>query len=95
MNWKQLKDFCNSLPESELEKEKDVVLWREEEAITDISAEQLDEDHYVEIGEEENGCIPLSEVESQIKNYFTEYPNGLEHFSKVYDKGHPILHEIF
>lgn len=93
MTWKELKDFCNSLPESELE--KNVVLWREEEAITDISASELEEDNYVEIDEEENGCFGLSEAEYQIKHNADEFPNGLEHFKKVYDKGHPILHENF
>lgn len=93
MNWKQLKDFCNSLPESELE--KNVMLWRESEAITDISAEQLEEDQYVDNRDSDNGCFPESEAKSQIESDIEEFPNGLEDFKKVYDKGHPILHEIF
>ena len=95
MNWKKLKDFCNSLPESELE--KNVMIWREDadDVITDIFAEQLDEDHYVYVENEEYGCMPVSEVESLIRDFKEDYPNGLEHFRKVYDKGHPILHENF
>ena len=93
MNWKELKDFCNSLPESELEKK--VILWREEDAITDISAEQMDEDNYVNDEDTEAGCMPKSVCEGLIKDSPEDYPGGLEHFSKVYDKGHPVLHEIF
>lgn len=93
MNWKSLRDFCNSLPESELD--KNVILWREDEAITDITAEQLDQDMYLHIGEEEDGCFPLCEAESMIKNDPDEYPNEMGDFQKVYDKGHPILHENF
>lgn len=94
MNWKELKDFCNSLPESELEKK--VILWREEptEAITDISAEQL-EDMYVNNDCDEDGCFPLCEAESLIKDSPEDYPDGMDHFTKVYDKGHPILSENF
>lgn len=84
MNYQELKDFCNSLPESELS--KNVILWREDEAITDISAEQLQEDHYIDLDNSEDGCFPVSECkhldpETKIK--------------KVYDKGTPILHENF
>lgn len=93
MNWRELKDFCNSLPESELEEK--VILWREEEAITDISASQLEEDNYVDNEREEDGCFGKSEAESQIKMSPEDFPNGLEHFTKVYDKGNPILHENF
>ena len=93
MNWKELKDFCNSLPESELEKK--VILWREEEAITKITAEQLEEDNYVLIDSEEDGCFPEKEALSQIKNNLEEFPKGLKHFKKVYNKGNPILYENF
>jgi AmiR/NasT family two-component response regulator len=84
MNWKQLKDFCNNLPESELE--KNVMLWREDESINKIEAEQLSEDHYIAVGQEENGCFPVSEskdLEADIK------------IKRVYKKGQPLLHEIF
>lgn len=93
MNWKELKDFCNKLPESELE--KNVILWRECEAVTDIDAEQLNEDQYVDKSDSDNGCFDKSEAESQIKSDPEEFPRGLEHFKKVYDKGHPILRENF
>lgn len=93
MNWKQLKDFCNSLSESELE--KNVMLWREDEAITDINAEQLEEDYVVLIEEQEDGCFGVSTAESLIKEAPSEYPEKMEHFKKVYDKGFPILHEVF
>ena len=61
MNWKQLKDFCNSLPESELE--KNVMLWREDEAITEITAEQLQENQVVLIEEESvSDSLNLSQI---------------------------------
>jgi hypothetical protein len=92
MNWKELKEFCNRLPESELE--KNVILWREDEAITDINAEQLEESYYFD-PESDMGCFP----ESQAKLFITEdesaYPNGMDTFEKAYDKGHPILSENF
>jgi len=84
MNFKELKDFCNSLTESELE--KPVILWREDECITEITAEQLDEDHYFDVDNPENGCFPVSEA------------NGLDPETKIkkcYNKGTPILHEVF
>lgn len=84
MNWKELKDFCNSLPESELE--KNVMLWREEEAITDITAEQLDEDHYINVENSDNGCFPVSEAKNLDKD---------TKIKRVYEKGNPILHEVF
>ena len=96
MNWKELKDFANSLPESELE--KNVILWREyaEDAITNIACEQLDEDQYIHIDTPEEGCFPKSQAESFI-DYSPEdyYPNPWQHFKKVYDKGNAILHEVF
>ena len=92
MNWKQLKDFANSLPESELE--KNVILWRQESAITDISAEQLDENQYTSDHHDE-GCIPESEALNSIEDNPEDFPNGMADFTKVYEKGTPILHEIF
>ncbi|WP_281321993.1 hypothetical protein [Flavobacterium aestivum] len=86
MNWRELKDFCNSLPESELEKK--VILWREdaEYVITEIEAEQLEEDYYIDLDNSENGCFPVSEckdLEPDTK------------IKRVYKKGNPILHEVF
>lgn len=86
MNFRELKDFCNSLPESELDKK--VILWREdaEDVITEIEAEQLEEDYYIQVDEPENGCFPVSEckeLEPDVK------------IKRVYKKGHPILSESF
>lgn len=93
INWGELKDFCNSLPESELG--NNVIMWRESEAIVDIDVSKLEEDHYVKNGYEEDGCFVKSEAEYQIKMDSEEFPEGLNHFTKVYDKGHPILSENF
>lgn len=86
MNWKALKEFCNNLPESELE--KNVILWREdaEDVITDISAEQLHEDHYIKVDDSEDGCFPVSEAKHLDKD---------TKIKRVYKQGHPILTEVF
>ncbi|OXB01733.1 hypothetical protein B0A75_04640 [Flavobacterium oncorhynchi] len=93
MNWKELKDFCNNLPESELE--KNVMLWREDEVISDISAQQLNEDNYIYPPTVEDGCFPESEMKSQIEMSPSDYPKGVRNFTKIYDKGHPVLVENF
>ncbi len=82
MNWKELKDFCNSLNDEQLKKK--VILWREEEAINAIEVEKLEEDHYVCPDSGEEGCYPLSEANED-----------LEDLKKVYEKGDPILSEDF
>lgn len=82
MKWKKLKEFVNTLPEAQLENE--VILWREDLAITKIEAEQLQEDHYIEVDNPEDGCFP----ESEIKDKDSEV-------KKVHDKGFPILYENF
>ena len=92
MKWKKLKEFCNNLPETELEKE--VILWREDEAVSQIKAMCLKEDHYVDPELSENGCFPETDAKSFI-GYEESYPNGLSDLKKVYDKGHPILWEDF
>lgn len=84
MNWKELKDFCNNLPMSELEKK--VIIWRESEVISEITAEQLNEDFYIEKESPENGCFPVSEC----KNLDPDTK-----IKRVYQKGQPILHENF
>ncbi len=92
MTWNELKEFCNSLPSEELA--KNVILWREGECINSINAEMLQEDHYIDPEESENGCFP----ESEAKNVLLDddrYPNGLDDLKKAYDKGHPILWEKF
>lgn len=80
MNWKQLKDFCNSLDEKQLQEE--VILWQEEHTICDIAALKLEDDYYA--SEYDEGCYPACEAEEP-----------LEELKKVYEKGHPILWENF
>ena len=84
MNWKKLKEFANSLDEKQLEKK--VILWREDEAIITIECEALEEDHYINKDEKENGCFPISEA---------KHLDPDTKIKKVYDKGHPILWEKF
>lgn len=93
MTYQELKDFCNSLPESELS--KNVILSREDEVITDIYAEQLEQDYFIETEESENGCFNEDVKNDMIKSNPNFYQNGIEHFEKVYDKGTPILYEKF
>lgn len=93
MTWKELKEFCNNLPEKELS--LNVVLWREDESINDIHAGQLEEDFYVNPKYPENGCFPEWEAKD-IVNYDKEsFPNGINDLKKVHDKGYPILSENF
>lgn len=80
MNWKELKEFANSLDEKQLSKK--VVLWREGETLTSIEPKELQEDHYISIEEPENGCFPVSEA---------KYMEPETKIKKVYDKGFPIL----
>lgn len=56
MKWKELKEFCNSLDEKQLE--RDLIFWRENESICNIEVGLLSDDHY--IGEDEEHCYPLS-----------------------------------
>lgn len=80
MTWNELKEFCNSLPEEQLERK--VILWREDEAINDIEPECLSEDHFK--GDDDEGCYPESEASEPIEN-----------LRKVYSKGDAILWERF
>jgi hypothetical protein len=93
MNWNELKEFCNSLNDEQLEQK--VIMWREdaEDVITEISSIQLKEDYYIEEDSNEDGCFPEWQAKSQINDDPESYPEGMEHFKKVYDKGHPILCE--
>lgn len=93
MTWKELKDFCNNLPESQLEKK--VILWREDEAITDIEAIELDEDYYIDEDNWDNGCVPESECQGIFDLNPEDYPNGLADLTKTYEKGTAILQENF
>ena len=77
MNWRELKDFCNSLSEEQLEKK--VIIWREEETLTKIHPEILQENYYL-CPEEDDGCYPESAAIQPI-----------EDLTKVYDKGDPVL----
>ena len=90
MTWKELKEFANSLPEKELDKK--VILWREDEAITNIEANQLEEDHYIDLKYSEYGCFEESEMKYQLEN---DEDKSEKDYKKVYDKGTPILNEIF
>ena len=81
MTWNELKEFCNSLPQEQLERK--VILWREDETINKIEAEQLSEDHY--IGENDEGCYPLSDANLTVDDVDRL---GLK---KVYSIGFPIL----
>ena len=94
MNWKQLKDFCNGLTEEQLQEK--VIMWREHEAVNNIEVDTLQEDHYIdETGQYDEGCFEKSTALNLIKDNTEDYPNGLKHFKKVYDKGFPILWENF
>ena len=85
MNWRELKEFCNSLDEKQLKRK--VVLWREEEAVNDIEAMALEADHY--IGEDEEGCYTLADAGIDIEEV------EQKELKKVYEKGDPILLEDF
>jgi hypothetical protein len=82
MNWKQMKDFCNKLPEEVLQNK--VIIWQEENAINEIRPLILDQDHYLDPENYEYGCFPESEASEPISN-----------LNKVYSKGDPILIENF
>ena len=85
MNWNQLKDFCNSLTEEQLQ--KNVLVWREDKAFSNMEPIVLNYDMYIGLGEE--GCYPLHEVD------LTEEQAEEEGLTKVYSKGDPILMEDF
>ena len=89
MTWNELKDFCNNLPEEFLE--KNVIMWRDEECLSDISARQLEEDHYIDDDFEENGCFSESDAIEMVNTLQDAYPGRMNDLRKCYDKGHPIL----
>lgn len=79
-----MKEFCNSLDEKQLQSK--VIVWREDEYISFLEAIILSEDHYIDQDDPESGCFPVSEFE------WIEPDTKVK---KVYDSGHPILHENF
>lgn len=90
MKWKELKDFCNSIPDEFIDRK--VIMWREDEAINKIKAMRLEEDHYINDESYEDGCMTESEMNSQIDN---DPELTKDDFTKVYDKGFPLLWEDF
>ena len=78
MNWKELKDFCNSLSDEQLQ--FPVRINREEKAIVFLETEILTENYY--IGEEDEGCYPESEAYDDIEK--VEYNNIGENFFKKF-----------
>lgn len=84
ITWREIKELVNKLTEEQLD--ATVIMWQEEGAITDIDAFQLEEDHYIDLDDSENGCFPESEC---------EHLEPDTKFKKVYDKGHPVLMEVF
>lgn len=93
MNWKELKDFCNNLDDEQLNKK--VLIWREEEVISDIEAINLEEDYFIDEDCWDEGCAPESECLQIIEMNPENYPNGLSDLKKCYQKGHPIIQENF
>ena len=92
MNWKKLKEFCNSLDEKQLL--QNVLLWREDSVISKIEPMTLEEDHYIDPENAEDGCFSKSDAKDIVEDK-DQYPNGMKHLKKVYDKGHPVLWEEF
>lgn len=85
MNWKELKDFCNKLPDDKLKNK--VVLWREEDCISDICAVRLPEDMY--IGEDDEGCYSLGDAG------LSEEDARTQNLQIAYNEGDPVLEENF
>jgi len=87
MNWKELKDFVNSLNEEQLQ--YDVTILGEDRSFKVNCAECLNEDY---VNYEDLGMEPISAYKNE-ENWQEEYP-GLED-SIVAKKGHPFLHLNF
>lgn len=86
MKWKELKEFANSLDEQQLEKE--VIVWRESEVVSPISAFKLEADYYMSEDDDE-GCYSLDDAGITLDEAQEQ------ELKKVYDKGHPLLSEDF
>lgn len=79
MNWKELKEFCNSLDEKQLEKE--VIIWTEETAMGDLQASEVEENIY------------FDPEDSESTYYEKDAPVPVENLQIAYHKGDPILFE--
>ena len=87
MNWRDMKEFCNSIGEKQLDNK--VVLLQENSTINKIEAMQLSDDHYIDPERREEGCFPLDEAGMTLEEAKKKkYP-------KVYNEGDPILWEKF
>lgn len=73
---------------SEDQLEKDVIVWREDEAVSSLEPMILHDDHYI-APDDEDGCYTLSDAGLDIEDVKEK------NLKKVYDKGHPILAEDF
>ena len=91
MNWKELKDFCNSIPDEYIDGK--VVLWREDECLNDIFCRTLEDDFYIDPDSDDDSCYHEEFAIEKINNNPEDYPNGLQDFKKCYEKGYPILEE--
>jgi hypothetical protein len=76
ITWKELKEFCNSLPETELE--KPVQWWGEEISGKVVKAHQLEEDYVTT----DYGCEPAS---------VQEYEDDDDPYEVTHPKGTPML----
>lgn len=92
MTWKELKEFCNSLDEKQLQSK--VLVWREEECISKLEPITLSEDYYNAPEEFEPLCFSETEAKQMVVDNI-DFPNGMDDLKKVYDKGQPILQEDF
>lgn len=89
MSWRDMKEFCAKLNEEQLDAK--VFVWREEETVTQLSAETLSENQYIYKDEPSDGCFPESERDWQIEHADCH----ADDFEQVYKKGHPLLWENF
>ena len=84
MNWKELKDFCNTLDENQLTTK--VTLEAEDRSIVNIGASKLEDDYYVHEMDGSGAFFPLAEWTGEEAD---------RELIKIYDAGRPILREDF
>ena len=84
MNWRELKDFCNTLDENQLTTK--VILEAEDRSIVNIEASKLENDYYVNEMDGSGAFFPLAEWEGEETD---------PELIKIYDAGRPILCEDF